>query len=59
MLVSLSHLVPWSLYVYLVSVITPFCKLTLENLELRTADEREHVTFVFLGLGYLTQYNLQ
>ena len=33
-------------------------ELTSENLELGFSNKREHVTFVFLGMGYLTQYDL-
>lgn len=32
--------------------------LNLKNLDLGIVDETKHVSFLFLGLGYLTQYNL-
>lgn len=32
--------------------------LTSENLELGASNERKHVTFVFLGLSYLIQYDM-
>lgn len=41
------------LHTLLVSSVTP-----PKDLELGTADEREHMVFDFLGLGYLTQYDL-
>lgn len=31
---------------------------TPEDLELGASDEKEHIAFVFLGLDYLTQYDL-
>jgi hypothetical protein len=43
---------------FLVSAVTPSCVLTSEDLELGALDEREHVMFAFLGLCYLTQYDL-
>lgn len=33
-------------------------KHTAKDLVLRSTHEEEHVTFVLLGLGYLTRYNI-
>lgn len=41
----------------LLSVVTAGNVLTPEDLELGVSSEREH-TFVFLGVSYLTQYDL-
>jgi hypothetical protein len=43
---------------FLPSVVTPSSILMPEDMELGTTDEKEHVTFVFLGLGSTTQYSL-
>lgn len=42
----------------LVSVVTPGRRLTSEELNLGSADEREYAASVFLGLGYLPQCDL-
>lgn len=47
----------WSLYTFLISALSLDYILTFKDLELGTADKREHVPFVFLSLGYLSQYN--
>lgn len=47
-----------SLYTFLVSELTPCFVLIYTNFKVGTADEREHETFVFLSLGYLSQYDL-
>ena len=44
--------------VLLVSVVTPCCILKYDDFELRITNEKSYVLFVFLGLGYLTQYDL-
>lgn len=51
-------LTQWSFFTFQCSVVTPGYILTSENLQLRTSDEREYVTYVFLGLCHLTQYTL-
>ena len=38
--------------------ITPGQIITVENLQLGTQNGKEYVTFIFLDLGYLAQYNL-
>lgn len=43
---------------FLASAITPGYILIPEAVELGTTDEGESVVFVFLGLFYLTQYNI-
>lgn len=48
----------WSHFHFKVSAVALGYVLTSEHLELGASDEREHVTFVFLCLGYLTQYDL-
>lgn len=45
-------------FAFLVSAVLPGYVLTCEYLEVGTSGEREHVVFVPLGLGYLTQCNL-
>lgn len=42
-------------YTYLASAVTPCYILIHEDLELEISDEREYVTFAFLGLSYFTQ----
>lgn len=44
---------PMAPFHFLVSVATPCCIPTSEDLELGTPGEREHVTFIFLYLGCL------
>lgn len=41
---------------FLFSEVTPEYVLTPEDLELGASDERGHVTFVFMGMGFLTKY---
>lgn len=48
----------WSLFPFIISNVTPTNMLTSENMELETSDKREHVAFVFLHQGYLSQYDL-
>lgn len=45
-------------FILLVSVVTPGYIFISEDLELVATDEKEQVTFVFLGLVYLTQHYL-
>lgn len=49
----------WFCFILLVSVVTTSYVLTSEDLELGALSKREQVTFIFLGLGYLTQYDPQ
>lgn len=46
-------------FAFLVSVVTPGNILIPENFELRASIKREHVTFVFPGLGHLIRCPLQ
>lgn len=39
-------------------MITPGYVLTSDDLELGITDERGYVAFIFLSLGYITQYNI-
>lgn len=48
----------WCLFNFLVCLVTPDCVVATEDLELGVPSEREHVTFVFLGLSYVTQYDI-
>lgn len=48
----------WSYFPCLVSAVTPGFVLTSEDFELGISNAKEHVTFIFLGVGYLTKYNL-
>jgi hypothetical protein len=48
----------WSLHTFLVSAFTPCYIPTSEDSELGTTEGREQAAFVFLGLGYLIQYDL-
>lgn len=48
----------WSLYTSLNSVVTPYCTLISENLQLGTTNEKEHGVFVFPSLSFITQYNI-
>lgn len=56
--------VRWSLdllcssFPFLVSKVTPGYVLTSKDLELGASDKRELMKFVFLGLGYFSQYDL-
>lgn len=43
-------------FTFLVSLVTPGCTFISEYLEHGAFNEREYMTFVFLHLGYLTQY---
>lgn len=45
----------WSLFISLVSAVTPGYVLTCTDLKLETWDEGERVTVLFLGLGDLTR----
>lgn len=45
------------LYSFLVSVVTPGFILSTEDLQVGTIDEKDHGTFVPLGLSYLPQYD--
>jgi hypothetical protein len=42
----------------LLSAVTPGYVLTSEDLELGALDEGDPAMFVFLGLGFFTQYDL-
>lgn len=53
-----ANLLSGLLRTFLVSLVAPCQMLTSEDLEIGTADEREHVMFVIPGLGCHTQYNL-
>ena len=57
-LLFLSRATQLSPYTFLVEAFTPCFVLTYEDLELGTADKEGSEAFVFLRLGYLTQYNL-
>lgn len=46
-----------SLYTFLVSVVIASFMLIAKDLELGLRDGKEHAMFVFLGIGYYTQYN--
>lgn len=48
----------WSHFDFKVSAVALGYVLTSEDVELGASDESEHVTFVFLYLGYLIQYDL-
>lgn len=48
----------WFLYTFLNSVITPYCILIPENLQLGTTDEKEHRIFIYPSLSFITQYNI-
>lgn len=39
-------------------VVIPGYTLTSEDLDAEFTNERKHIVFVFLGMGYLTQYNI-
>lgn len=56
---SLEHLLTTrSFFTLLVSVVTPDCIFTSEDLEVRATNKREPVLLVFLLLYYITQYNI-
>lgn len=48
----------WSVFTLLVFAVTPGYRLSCEDLEIGVSNVREHVTFIFLCLDYLTQYHL-
>lgn len=47
---------PWSFVTFLISAVASGYVVTLEDLDVGTADKRDH-TMVFQDLGYFPQYN--
>lgn len=45
----------WFLFTFLFSEVIPEYVLTSQDLELGASDERGHVTFVFMGMGFLNK----
>lgn len=49
---------PQNLCIFLVSVVIPDCILTSKTSELESTKKRECVALIFLGLVFLTWYNI-
>lgn len=48
----------WPIFIFLVPVVTTIYVLISKDVNLEVSNEREHVMFTSLGLGYFTQYDL-